>query len=421
MIVNVSYIDYFSTGDVPESIMIGISQLSFMLAGNPNQRTLELTYGKEVDPSTSDSCIKGGPDATGDADLLIEFIIDTLLPAVFTKLNMDLGEVSVAGGSLGGLFSCYAAAARPDVFKRAICMSYSNCFKATKEGYFNEVVTKKALESKGVKPKAVMMMFGAEVCAHNPKNGPDPSLGDDQLGHLMKDLSAWEKDYGMTVMEWGDFQTIGTSDEVRVKYGLAEKEVPDNLVVAFLRVGGQHCPGSWSQVSVCCACVLCVCVVRVCGERERERDLFTFCVVLFFVGIENVFLLTLSFSISFSISFSGVRPLFCLLSSFLPLFRPSSSFLPPSSFLLQYFHASLQTLYRPQPADPQRVPILNALKFITYNGTTPVEANASSNPIMLASLVAASVGVLILSGVVFKLCRVLKITSNENNNKYAVM
>jgi hypothetical protein len=40
----------------------------------------------------------------------------------------SLGEVSIAGGSLGGLSSCYAASKMPLVFQRALCMSPSNCF-----------------------------------------------------------------------------------------------------------------------------------------------------------------------------------------------------------------------------------------------------------------------------------------------------
>ena len=267
-------------GDVPESIIIGINQLFATLAGDPNQRNLELTYGREVDPASTGSCIKVGPNHTGRADDLIEFIVEDVLPAVYAKIGMDLGEVSVAGGSLGGLFSCYAASARPDVFKRAICMSYSNCFQAQIEGYFNDVVDHNAASHSGKGsnfiPKSITMMFGAEVFAHNPKKGSDPTLGDDQLGHLERDLAAWERS-GLSRYGWADGMTyVATGPDVRFPYGRVSGKVPPNMVTAFLWTGGQHCPGSWSK----------------------------------------------------------------------------------------YFHFALSLAYRPQPADPMRVPFVDAAKFV---------------------------------------------------------
>ena len=268
-------------GDVPESIMVGINQLGQTLAGNPNQRSLELTYGREVDPASTGSCIKAGPDHTGRADDLIAFVLEDVLPAVYAKLGMDLGEVSVAGGSLGGLFACYAASARPDAFKRAICMSYSNCFQAQAEGFFDAVVDRNAVAHRGkgrdFLPKSVIMMFGAEVFAHNAKNGPNQTLGDDQLGHLEKDLAAWERS-GMERYGWNSGMTyVGANAvDVRFSYGQLAGKVPANMVTAFLWTGGQHCPGSWSK----------------------------------------------------------------------------------------YFHQSLPLAYRPQPADPMRVPFLDAAKFV---------------------------------------------------------
>ncbi len=281
------------TGDVPESIMVGINQLGATLAGNPNQRSLELTYGREVDPASTGSCIKAGPAHTGRADDLIAFVLEDVLPAVYAKLGMDLGEVSVAGGSLGGLFACYAASARPDVFKRAVCMSYSNCFQAQAEGFFDAVVDRNAAAHRGkgrdFLPKSVIMMFGAEVFAHNPNNGPDPSLGDDQLGHLEKDLAAWERS-GLARYGWDRGMTYvgANAADVRFAYGLASGKVPANMVTAFLWTGGQHCPGSWSK----------------------------------------------------------------------------------------YFHQSLPLAYRPQPADPMRVPFVDAAKFV---GEVPGEGGAGGD------------------------------------------
>lgn len=64
----------------------------------------------------------------GKGDLYLDFIEKELLP----KLKTDYfagrfveGTVGIGGSSLGGLISCYALYTRPQVYKKAICMSSS--------------------------------------------------------------------------------------------------------------------------------------------------------------------------------------------------------------------------------------------------------------------------------------------------------
>lgn len=64
----------------------------------------------------------------GKGDLYLDFIEKELigrLRSEFFKGRVEDGPVGIGGSSLGGLISCYAMYTRPQVFKKAICMSSS--------------------------------------------------------------------------------------------------------------------------------------------------------------------------------------------------------------------------------------------------------------------------------------------------------
>jgi predicted alpha/beta superfamily hydrolase len=82
---------------------------------NTPDRIAEYTYS--VDPQN------GG----GKGDLYLDFVWDTLMPAVAktAQLNLKSGEIGIMGSSLGGLISCYAGITRPHIYTTVGCMSSS--------------------------------------------------------------------------------------------------------------------------------------------------------------------------------------------------------------------------------------------------------------------------------------------------------
>ena len=73
------------------------------LASSSLSRSLEW---RVVGPNSS--CIFG---ATGGADRLLTWMADDVLKAVLAEIGMDVADVAIAGGSLGGLTSCHASSA----------------------------------------------------------------------------------------------------------------------------------------------------------------------------------------------------------------------------------------------------------------------------------------------------------------------
>jgi predicted alpha/beta superfamily hydrolase len=63
--------------------------------------------------------------AYGGGSMLLDWVWTEVLPAVITALDLQLGEVTLHGFSLGGLMACYGAATRPQDFSRAVCASPS--------------------------------------------------------------------------------------------------------------------------------------------------------------------------------------------------------------------------------------------------------------------------------------------------------
>lgn len=233
-----------ASGRAPESIMIGITALEFAYDFNFDQRTYELTYAFE--DNAEDSCISGA--RTGGSDLLLAWIDEDVIPAVLNKVGiagMLRGDVTLAGGSLGGLTSCYGAASRPETFQRAICLSPSNCFRYA---HGSLVPTIKNLT---MLPKAVFQFLGAEVIGDTyDSTSRINTIFDNQtqLNFLMREDAAW-KSMGMQPLNFTQGSFVG-KDTVYAQnpYPWATiGNAPDNMIMSFHIPGGQHSPWTWQQ------------------------------------------------------------------------------------------------------------------------------------------------------------------------------
>ena len=129
------------TGAVPETIMVGIPQ-----NGTGCERQFELTF------SVSNQT---GCKASGGNTQYLDFIQNTVVPAVLKNMNAIQGEVSITGASYGGLTSCYAASARPHYFSRAFCQSPSVWWNY---GQLPSVI--KGNAKRNGLPKSVVMYLG---------------------------------------------------------------------------------------------------------------------------------------------------------------------------------------------------------------------------------------------------------------------
>ena len=221
-------------GVVPESIMLGISYIDFIAQGNFAQRGYELTY--ETDLLQPNSCIGASP--SGGTDLLLTFIEKTMLPAAMAKLGMTLGEVSIHGGSLGGLTSCYAASKNPSLFVRAICSAPSNCFNWLNGG-LSSVIPRNYVNT-GNKPKTVIQFLshGESVSGDGNENDSDEK----QMKWLLRDDAAWQS-IGMIPVT-SELSYTSPPDS----FGYHNlKPLPNNVVMTLVSPGGQHAPMTWMQ------------------------------------------------------------------------------------------------------------------------------------------------------------------------------
>lgn len=212
--------------------MLGVTTLEFALQGNFDQRTYELTYAT-AEPGGS--CISGA--RTGGSDAFLSWVDEYVIPAAVAKLGMLRGEVTIAGGSLGGLTSCYAASRFPNSFSRAICMSPSNCFNYVTGGLAPVIASNFKLT--GSIPKAVVQFLGAESYV-------ELFGGESQLDFLEQDESAW-RGIGMTAAPVATSYTPGDpSGDTPYGYS-ALQDAPAHQVASFLLPGGQHSPFTWQR------------------------------------------------------------------------------------------------------------------------------------------------------------------------------
>jgi hypothetical protein len=76
-----------------------------------------------------------------------------------TSLNMTLGEVSIIGGSFGGLTACYAPSRFPQWFSRGFCYAPTTSWNF---GSLAQAI-KRNFQNAGELPKAVIMEQGHEA------------------------------------------------------------------------------------------------------------------------------------------------------------------------------------------------------------------------------------------------------------------
>lgn len=182
----------------------------------------------------------------GGSPLLLQWLDEDVIDAVLAKIGvygvgMLRGEVSITGGSMGGLTSCYAAAARPDVFKRAVCSSPMNCFNFKNGGLATVIAD--TYDKMGILPHAVMQFLGQEVYDEDKKT----QGGDErQLEYLAKDERAWLAIGMATMTSETAFQPVDISSGVTQAYTTLAP-TPPHVVMSMLLPGGQHSPSTWEQ------------------------------------------------------------------------------------------------------------------------------------------------------------------------------
>jgi pimeloyl-ACP methyl ester carboxylesterase len=231
-------------GVTPESIMIGITTVEFAYQLDFDQRTYELSYEKSMN-YPNETCISGS--RTGGSPLMLEWLDEEVIPAVLAKLGetgvgMERGEVSITGGSMGGLTSCYAAAARPDVFKRAVCSSPSNCYNYAAGGLASIISSN--YYATGVAATTVIQFLGQEVYDEDTSvQGGD----EDQLGYLLRDDEAWQS-IGLTPLTFkATYTAVDSATYVTHPYETIAPLESDHVVMSLLLPAGQHAPSTWEQ------------------------------------------------------------------------------------------------------------------------------------------------------------------------------
>ena len=97
-------------------IMAGaVEEVAIVGVDNSDDRTNELTYSYDASQQSG-----------GKGDKYLDFIEQTVLAAVRSRYRVSASAgVAMAGSSLGGLITCYAAATRPTMWANAACMSSS--------------------------------------------------------------------------------------------------------------------------------------------------------------------------------------------------------------------------------------------------------------------------------------------------------
>lgn len=225
-------------GVIPESIMIGITTVEFAYAGDFNQRTYELTYAVAESYPTQ-TCISGENGPTGGADLLLQFIRDTVIPKALEELGMTLGEISIHGGSLGGLTACYAASKYPETFSRAICASPSNCFNFGSGGLASVIASNYVQNN--LAPKSVIQFLGSEALTGDGRIDGDEY----QMDYLLRDDAAWQS-IGLKPVTMASLYTTETKSGASGYNRLMP--LPDHIIMTMLLPGGQHAPSTWEQV-----------------------------------------------------------------------------------------------------------------------------------------------------------------------------
>ena len=234
------------TGVAPESIMIGVPSSpniydAFCCSPHVPERTYELTFDV-CDPSLMDC--NGGYTIynTGGTDLLLNFTIDTVIPLVLDVVGMlPGGEVSIAGASLGGLTSLYAAGTRPQEFARAWSLEGDVPYNF---GQISQKITE-SYANTGHRPKAIVMQIGNS--AYSTFTNPTTLQTLNELDFMMQANDAFQS-IGL-VPASSQCQSYYKSNMNRNEYPyMTACEAPDAVVATFLQMNGQHSIQSWATI-----------------------------------------------------------------------------------------------------------------------------------------------------------------------------
>ena len=260
------------TGMTPETVIIGVpagtNGTACTQAGNSDpgrcsflQRKYEFTP-TVCNPTYNHCCNLGPkcPEPSGGAPILLDFVWNSIIPAVLEKLGHTLNEAGIVGWSLGGMTSCFAASYRPLNFSRAFCMSPSVWWNY---GDMSTVIVDNAKRLKST-PKSVVIMV-------RPYHYFQFSLfihyfiyfylkvGSSENGYINGDLVPLDSNIPPTL--WGDLILkmnnawvavgLGTSampalSPTELQVGLQSIE-PSNLHY-FVYNGGLHSLITWSTV-----------------------------------------------------------------------------------------------------------------------------------------------------------------------------
>lgn len=224
-----------STGVVPQdTLLVGITTYQYAVTGNLCERYYELTF---TQCNTSLEQCKYGDCATGGTITMFLFLNETVIPLLLSKLNMDLGEVSLVGGSLGGLTACFGPAYEPTFFQRAICFSPT----PYNAGALPKYVLQAWLNSPNRPlPKAIVMYMGTSDTSAAIGT---PSTGYVTNGQIFYDLAnAWVT-VGMKM-----FTPATTYIGVNATYAIANEMLAppiEHVVSAIIQYGGMHTTQSW--------------------------------------------------------------------------------------------------------------------------------------------------------------------------------
>lgn len=225
------------TGLVPaDTLLVGISTWEYAIAGDTCQRNYELSFSV-CDPTVSSSCPTGC--LTGGTDKMLLFLNETVIPLLLSSLQMSLGEVSVVGGSMGGLTACYAPAHNPAFYVRGICFSPTPWNAGQLAGV---VSTAFAHQPVSVLPKAMVLFMGAADA--------DSLIGTPDTGYVSNGQL-----YDTLVQAWlavgmQPFTPTTTFLGTNTTFSLPVEALSgpiDHVLSAIFQMGALHTTQSWEQ------------------------------------------------------------------------------------------------------------------------------------------------------------------------------
>jgi len=225
------------TGLVPaDTLLVGVPPTPDPLAVKwANERTYEMTFA-ECDPSLMD-CTGYGP--TGGMDLLLDFLQDTVAPAIIQAVGMQLGEVSITGASLGGLTSMYAVATRPAFFQRGLALEGTVGYNF---GQLADIVKNSTARHGRVAKSLVIQIGTASYATH--KN-PTTQEVRTQLDIQMKVVEAFQAT-GFRLIEESATRHGKQLPHSPIPYATRDP-VSSGRLIAYYVINGAHSSFTWES------------------------------------------------------------------------------------------------------------------------------------------------------------------------------